>query len=411
MITIGHHGYPVLTGTPENIRDQLDFLRTQRPLVKAEADGILTWLVLSYDMVQVLAIDPRVSRDLRQHGPEDLRTTTSPTAALAQINDVSNTYGEAHRIERARLSPPFTHRRVHAMEDAVQKIADRLTAQLATAAPGETVDLRQKIARPLPAEVICDLLGVPGHLRRPLLDAIDTLVNATERTSDEVACDLARLHAHVDELRAHKLAHPADDLSTAVVRPPDGQPALPAEAQRDTLFGVIGAGFETTVNLITAAFFHLLRTPACRSALRAGRLSYDDVVEETLRIQAPLAQLPFRYAVEDIRLGATTVIKKGDVISFMYAAASRDPALHADPDEFRPHRANKSHMAFGHGVHHCPGASLARLETRTALRIVLTALPDITLAHPGQTPKLIPSTVINGFQTLPVIPRPTSPQH
>ncbi|MFH8411347.1 cytochrome P450 [Streptomyces sp. NPDC018019] len=188
--------------------------------------------------------------------------------------------------------------------------------------------------------------------------------------------------------------------------PPQGQPALSADAQRDTLFGVLGAGFETTVNLITSAFFHVLRNPASLCALRTGRVTYDDIVEETLRLRGPLAQLPFRYAVNDIPLHTATVIKKGDVISFMYAAAGRDPALHDDPDEFRPLRKEKRHVAFGHGVHHCPGASLGRLETRTALKTVLTALPDITLAHPDHTPALIHSPVMNGYQVLSVIPHP-----
>ncbi|MCS0635779.1 cytochrome P450 [Streptomyces sp. LP05-1] len=409
MITTGAHGHPVLTGTAEEIRDQIDRLRRQSPVVKAEAGGVLGWLILSHDLIKELAVDPRVSRDLRNHGPEELRTSTNPMVALARINDVSNLYGEEHRAERARLSGPFTHRRVQAMESAVRREADRLTGELAATAPGEVADLRQKIARPLPAAVICDLLGVPDHLRGPLLEAIDAMVDLTERPPAQVAEDIARLRVRMDELRAYKLANPADDLSTAVVRPPDGRPPLPEDAQRDTLFGVIGAGYETTVNLITAAFFHLLRDRAAVRDLLAGRVDYEDVVEETLRLQGPLSQLPFRYAREDIRLDTGAVIRKGEVISFMYAVAGRDPAVHAEgPNEFQPSRPVKSHVAFGHGVHHCPGSSLGRLEAVTVLRAVMTALPDMTLADPESEPPLIPSMVINGFTSLPVVPHPLS---
>ncbi|MFD8012581.1 cytochrome P450 [Streptomyces sp. NPDC058955] len=158
------------------------------------------------------------------------------------------------------------------------------------------------------------------------------------------------------------------------------------------------------------AELHVLLThPDTLTRIRQGTLDWDDVVEETLRIDGPVMHVPLRCAVEDIDLGEGVVIRKGAPIIIAFAAAGRDPELHPDdPDRFDPTRAGKKHLAFGHGPHYCLGAHLARLEARIALTTLFAQLPDLALAHPEEQPPRVTSMIVNGPENLPVIPRPAA---
>lgn len=170
---------------------------------------------------------------------------------------------------------------------------------------------------------------------------------------------------------------------------------------------MIGAGYETAVNLITSAAHALLAHPEHIALIREGALGWSDVVEETLRVDGPVMHLPLRYAVEEIDLGEGVVIGKGDPILIGFGAAGRDPDLHPDcPEQFDPTRADKAHLAFGHGPHFCLGVHLARLEAEVTLSTLFTRLPDLALAHPGQEPARLPSLIVNGPAGLEVIPHP-----
>lgn len=170
----------------------------------------------------------------------------------------------------------------------------------------------------------------------------------------------------------------------------------------DTLMLVINAGHETTVNLLDQAIVALLTHPHQRAAALAGTVSWSDVVEETLRYQAPVAHLPLRFAVEDIEIEGLR-ISKGEAILASYAAACRDPKVHGPTtDTFDAARTVKDHIAFGHGAHHCIGAPLARMEAELALPALFRRFPEMQLAlDPGEL-KPVVSFVSNGHQELPV---------
>jgi 2-hydroxy-5-methyl-1-naphthoate 7-hydroxylase len=210
------------------------------------------------------------------------------------------------------------------------------------------------------------------------------------------------------ELLRYKREHPADDLTTDLLLPSEpNEESMPDPVLLDTLFLMIGAGCETTVNLITSAVQALLTHPGHLTRIREGAISWEDVIEETLRIDAPVMHLPMRYAVEDIDLGEGVVIRKGDPVIIGFAAAGRDPELHPDrPEHFDPTRTSKEHLAFGHGPHFCLGAHLARLEADTALTTLFTHLPDLALAHPGAEPARLQSFIVNGPVGLEIVPHP-----
>ena len=171
---------------------------------------------------------------------------------------------------------------------------------------------------------------------------------------------------------------------------------------------MMSAGHETTVNLLDQAITALLTHPDQRIEVLDGRVPWADVVEEALRWQAPVPYLPLRYAVEDIDLDGLT-IPQGDAILVGYAAAGRDPAVYGDTaDEFDLTRTTKQHLSLGHGVHHCLGAPLARLEAEIALPALFDRFPDLALAIPATELTLLPTFLSNGHTSLPVHTRITA---
>jgi cytochrome P450 len=219
-----------------------------------------------------------------------------------------------------------------------------------------------------------------------------------------------RLCVVLTELVAAKRESPGDDLTSGLIAARDDQDdtALSEQELLDTLVLMVSAGHETTVNLIDNAVHALLTRPEQLAHVREGRAGWDDVVEETLRADAPVASLPLRYAVEDIVLSELggpegTVITKGEAILASYAAAGRDPERHGkDADQFDVTRADKEHLAFGHGVHRCLGAPLGRLEALIALPALFDRFPGLRLAVPAEELTSVDSFISNGHRALPV---------
>lgn len=366
---------------------------------------MVAWAVTRHELVERVLSDPRVSRDFRAHWPEHDRVGQDwPLARLVFLDSFINRYGEEHRSLRRLVAPAFTPRRVRRMEDTVRERARELIAELADTGPGRTVDLRAALSRPLTTGVICELFGVPEDLRERLGDAVDAGVDTTA-SPDRVMAGQRELMACLDGLITHKRAHPGEDLTDDLLRPQEGEP-LPEGELTGTLVLMIGAGFETAVNLITNAVHALLTHPEQRDRLVAGDLAVEDVVEESLRRDPPTKYVPLRYAVEDIDLDGV-LIRKGEPILVAFGSSGRDPRLHPDaPEAFDPDRADKKHLAFGFGAHFCVGAHLARMEARVAVEELFTELPGLTLAEGGEDPDPVPSLLVNGPLDLQVVPRP-----
>ncbi|MFI6581320.1 cytochrome P450 [Embleya sp. NPDC050493] len=387
-------------------------LRARGPAVLVELPGgVRAWSITRYGVIQALTTDPRVSRDFRRHWPGLAELADGwPMASVALQQSLANTYGEEHRRLRARLAPSFAPRRVEAMRPRVQATADRLVDALAAVPPGESVDVRQALSLPLTMTVICDLLGVPDHLRAGLGTAIDAILDTTIDATEAVLRQV-ELQCRLVELLRHKREHPGADLTSDLLIPAAVDQEESSEQQLlDSLFLMLGAGYETSVNLITSVLSELLSHPEHSARLRAGGIDWTDVIEETLRHEGPVMYLPLRYAIEDIELGEGVSIRRGDAIIIAFAAAGRDPAVHPDaPDTFDPTRADKAHLAFGYGPHFCLGAHLARLETRIAVTTLFDRLPRVALAHPDQPPPPIPSLMVNGPTHLDIVPTPAEP--
>ncbi len=308
---------------------------------------------------------------------------------------------------RRIIAPAVSARRMAALRPVVEKVAAELADGLETTPAGAATDLRARYAVPLPIAVIGHLMGVPAGRREEFRARVDRVFD-TMISPAEAAANTAALYTLLDDLIAAKRAEPGDDLTSALiaVREEDGGSALTEEELRDTLLLMINAGYETTVNLIDQAVTTLLTRPEQLAHVRTGRAGWADVVEETLRHDPPVKHLPMRFAVRDIPLPDGRTILKGEAILASYAAANRHPDWHDAPDAFDVTRITKDHLAFGHGIHFCLGAALARLEGETALRVLFDRFPDIELSvEPGELRPLA-SLISNGHRSLPVRPRP-----
>ncbi len=404
---------PVLDVTSRAPHDEAARLRAAGPAVLVRLPGGVTaWSVTRQSVIRALTSDPRISRDPRRHWTHLAEVPDGwPLAAITLQQNFVNLYGEEHRRERRRVAPGFSVRRVAELEPQIQATADRLVDSLAEFPAGAWVDIRAGLALPLTMTVICDLFGVPASLRTPLGRLIDEALDSTGPPERNIAV-LEELDVVLAELVDHKLQYPGQDLTSDLLVPSDSdQPGLDPDELRATFFLMLGAGYETSVNLITNAVYELLIHPEQLALLDRGAVTLDAVIEETLRHEAPVSHVPLRYAVEDVDLGEGVLIRKGEAIIIDFGAAGRDPEAHPDaPDTFDPLRPDKDHLSFGYGPHFCLGAPLARLETRIALGTLLARFPRLTLADPGRPPERITSVIVNGYTELPVVLEPRGPR-
>ncbi len=366
---------------------------------------VVAWAVSDATLLKELLTDPRVSKDPRQHWPAWINGEITPEWPLftwVAVTNMFTAYGADHRRLRKLVATAFTARRTAALRPRIEELTAGLIDKLAAVPAGEVVDLREEYCYPIPIQVICELFGVEDEtMREKFRTLVDSIFNTTA-DAEEVAATFEGIHVLLTELVALKRREPADDMTSLLIaaREEDGSRLTEPELI-DTLLLVISAGHETTVNLLDNAIHLLLAHPEQRALVREGKVSWSDVIEEALRVESPVASLPLRYAVEDIRAGDVT-IKKGDAILAAYAAAGRNPRLHgADADRFDLTRVNKEHLAFGHGVHHCLGAPLARLEAEIALPALFERFPDLELGCAEDELRPVASFISNGHRTLP----------
>ncbi|WP_432104501.1 cytochrome P450 family protein [Streptomyces sp. bgisy091] len=399
----------VLDPTARDADAEHELLRAQGSAARVDILGVEAWSVTDPVLLKELLTSPAVSKDARRHWPGfDQAVRNWPLALWVAVENMFTAYGGDHRRLRRIVAPAFSARRTAALKPTVEAIVEKLLAGLESLPRGEVTDLRDTFAYPLPIAVISHLLGVPderGVEFRTLVDGVfDTTLDA-----QEAAANTARLYALLEGLIDAKRAAPGDDLASVLIamgeEGSDG-PGLSARELRDTLLLVINAGYETTGNLIDQAVHSLLTRPGQLAHVRAGRASWADVVEETLRHSPPVKHLPLRYAVTDIPLPDGRTIAQGDAILASYAAANRHPDWHEDPGTFDATRVTKDHLAFGHGIHFCLGAALARMEAEVALGALFDRFPDVRAApsEGGMAP--VASLISNGHRSLPVRLRP-----
>ncbi|WP_156757382.1 cytochrome P450 family protein [Actinokineospora pegani] len=362
--------------------------------------GFHGWLVTRYDDAKVALADPTVSKDVRGFGELMQRhgTTGNPPQPYSEelTSHMLNTDPPDHTRLRKLVTRAFTGRVVAKLRGRVEAIADELLDAMAAR---ESVDLLDDYAFPLPITVICELLGVPEMDRDDFRSWSTTLITNGRGTDVRAAADA--MGAYLAELVEAKRANPTDDLLSALVEAQEDGDRLSHPELIGMAFLLLIAGHETTVNLIGNGVLNLLRNPDQLAALRADPALMPAAVEEFLRHEGPINIATLRYTTAPLTLGDVRV-PAGEFLFVSLASANRDPAHTPDPDRLDITRPQAPHLAFGHGIHYCVGAALARLEGATAIGRLLDRFPALALAAPPEELGWRESTLVRGLERLPV---------
>ena len=346
------------------------------------ADGHRAWLIVGHQEARAALSHAGLSKDMRAALARDGAVVAEGLPGPAFARHMLSADPPDHTRLRRLTSAAFSRPRIAALRPRVQAIAGRLLDDLQ--ASGDTVaDLVQGFAFPLPFTVISELLGVPGPDRDQLGSWFTTLLapSSAPRPPAQAVAASADIVRYLTRLLARKRAAPGEDLVTGLVRAADHQGALSEQEMLSTIFQLVVAGHDTTTSLIGNATAALLRHPQQRDALVAGPALVPHAIEEILRWDAPVPHSTFRYTTQDLALGETVIPAFNQVIISL-AAANRDPARYTSPHTLDITRPDTSHLAFGHGIHHCLGARLARLEAAIALTTLHRRYPAMQLAVP-----------------------------
>jgi cytochrome P450 len=371
----------------------LDRLRADGPVSRAIMwGGVPVWFVTRYDEAKALLADPRLSKDNTK-----LQTLFPPGHNGAFQSVMNSNMLQSDPPDHARLRTlavkAFTARAVEKLRGRVEEIADDLLTQIDDQAP---FNLMQAFATPLPLQVISELLGVPTSSSMRFRNAAVALTDQTGREEKGVA--RATLTDLLAELIAEKRKQPTDDLISRLIEATDAGDRLSEQELMATCFVILVAGFETTVNLIGNGVLALLNNPAQLARLRADMSLIPAAVEELLRFDTPVNAATPRFTRVPITVGDVE-IPANEFVMISVLSANRDEQHFDAPAVLDITRKPKPHLAFGHGIHYCLGASLARLEASIAFERLLTKFPRMAL----DTTKPVvfrDSTLIHGLAAL-----------
>jgi cytochrome P450 len=371
------------------------------------ADGHPAWLVVGHEQAKAALNDPRLSKDMHAALARSGEVVAEGLPGPALARHMLSVDPPDHTRLRRLAMPAFSRRRVDALEPRIRSIVDALLADLeARGGADRPVDLVAGYAFPLPFTVISELLGIPEPDRADLGRWFGILLapSSGPQPSAEAVEASRSIVEFLTALLGRKRAEPGEDLVTDLVVAADRDNALTEQEMLSTIFQLVVAGHDTTTSLIGNGTVALLRHPEQRDALVADPGLVPQAVEECLRWDAPVPHSTFRYTTEEVRIGDVVIPPFAQVIVSL-AAANRDPARYRDPETFDIHRSDGGHLALGHGIHHCLGAPLARLEARIALTALHTRFPAMRLAvdpsalHWGHGDGL----VLRGLSELPVV--------
>ncbi|MCL7491707.1 cytochrome P450 [Streptomyces sp. MCA2] len=356
------------------------------------ADGHLGRLVTGHAAARAILADPRFSsRYELLHLPEPI-AGVSGEMPPAPVGDIIGLDAPEHTRYRRLLTGKFTVRRMRQLTERVEQFTTECLDAMEQAGP--TADLVAAFAQPVPALMICELLGVPYADRERFQSQVATLFDQTADAEAKGEAYTA-LFQFLGALALAKRAEPTDDLLSDLTT---------SDLTDEELAGIGGlllaAGLDTTANMLGLGTFALLSNPDQLDALRADPDLAGQTVEELLRYLS-VADPLLRSALEDVEVEGR-LIRAGETVTVSVQAANRDPHRFPGPDRLDIHRKATGHLAFGHGAHQCLGQQLARVEMTVAFPALFARFPTLRLAVPPQEVELRDRSNIYGVVSLPV---------
>ncbi|MGN9758609.1 cytochrome P450 family protein [Streptomyces sp. SD31] len=364
--------------------------------------GVRAWLVTGYEAAHAVLNDDRLGKN-HDRGNDRWRARASimpePQHSRLQVHLLHQDPPQHTRMRRF-VTDAFTPRRVVQLRPRFQELADRLVDALPETGPA---DLVAGFAAHFPFQVLAEVIGVPGELAARFDRDWGKVVQPVGPADPGRPSYEARLHgleSYIAEIVAHKREHGDDDLLSRLVVARD-QGELSQEELDSMIFQLLVAGQEPVTNQITTALIALFRHPDQLARLRDDPGLMPRAVEELLRHDSAFELTTWRFFDQDSDLHGTEA-PAGDSVIVSLCAANRDPRRFEEPDALDLDRSPNPHLAFGHGIHFCPGAALARAELQVALGTLLARLPGLRLATRDEDIEWIPSVLGRGTNHLPV---------
>ncbi|MFC4376059.1 cytochrome P450 [Nocardia halotolerans] len=377
------------------------WLRDNAPVYPATIPftNVRVWLVSRYADVRDGFADPRLSSDYHTALPEFHAAGLAFGAGTVGERTMLNLDPPDHTRLRGLVSGTFTAARIAQWDAAIRATVDELLDALPA---GEPVDVMERIATPLSIRTICMVLGAEPGDEAELRRWADLVFTADPAELAQVPKAIADLLDYADELVTRKRKLPGKDLLSALITARDHGGELSPDELVATAMGLMVAGYESTIRLIGDMLLALLDHPDQLAAVRDGRCTVADAVEETLRYDGPQISSLWRFTTEDMEIAGTTIPAREPVL-LLVGSAHRDESRYPNPDSFDISREDKRHLAFGHGIHRCLGAALARLESRILLESLLARFSGLALAVPRGEIRYKPSLVVRGPGELPLV--------
>jgi cytochrome P450 len=365
--------FPLRGPDPLEPAPELARLRTECPAARIELpSGHQAWLVTRYADARAALADPRLSKAATTvEGAPRILPVAANSKSIFSMDPPEHT-----RVRRL-VTPAFGARRIAAMRKGVEELTDSLLDELeATGQPG---DLVAGLALPLPIRVICELLGVPYEDTEKFRDWTDVMLSITAHAPADVLAARRNLNAYLSELIVARREQPADDLLTVLIRAAEDDDRLSHEELLAFGHTLLVAGYHATAGELIHALLHLMSRPDQLAVLRDDPALIEPAVEELLRFStAGSGASALRVATEDVEIAGVKV-RAGEAVLASAQSANRDEEVFACPEQLDVTRQHNPHLAFGHGVHHCIGAQLGRMELAVAITRLLARFPDVHL--------------------------------
>ncbi|MER6698094.1 cytochrome P450 [Streptomyces sp. JUS-F4] len=388
--------------TQDFVRDPhatYDWMREEGPVKLRQASGSVLWMLTRYEDARAALAEPKLHKDPRRFPNPAGGTGMGPEEPGMELlsRHMLNSDPPDHTRLRKLTTKAFTARPTEMFRPRIEELAAGLLDGFEA---GQRMDVVNDYAMPLSTRVICELIGIPAADGEIFRDWYTTMTGV--HPPEQVTEARQSLIRYLGDLIADKRARPADDLISNLLQARDADDLLSETEVMSMVFLLLGAGHETAISFIGTAMLSLLSAPDQLALLQKDLTLLPGAIEELLRFESPINVATFRYAAEPVEIGGVT-IPAGDSVFVSIGALNRDPSKFSEPDRLEITRPATGHLAFGHGLHHCLGAPLARVEGAVAIGQLITRFPDLAPAVGREDLQWRFSLMLRCLESLPVV--------